>query len=40
MATMIEECTNEDQRFAVLFFLWAKGLTAKDMHKEMFRVYG
>jgi hypothetical protein len=21
-------------------FLWAKGLTAKDIHKEMFRVYG
>jgi hypothetical protein len=24
----------------VLFFLWAKGLGAKDVYKEMFLVYG
>jgi hypothetical protein len=24
----------------VLFFLWAKGFNAKDIHKEMFPVYG
>jgi hypothetical protein len=32
--------TTEEQNFVVLFFLWAKGLNAKDILKEMFPVYG
>jgi hypothetical protein len=41
MATMLEECTDEEERSVVrFFFLWAKGLTAKDIRKEMFPVYG
>jgi hypothetical protein len=39
MATVLEECTTEEQR-SVVRFLWAKGLGAKDVHKEMFTVYG
>jgi hypothetical protein len=39
MATVLEECTTEEQRSVVLF-LWAKGLNAKDIHKEMLPVYG
>jgi hypothetical protein len=35
MATVIEECAIEEQR-SVVNFLWAKGLDAKDIHKEMF----
>jgi hypothetical protein len=38
MATMLEECTTEEQR-SVVRFLWAKGLNAKDIHKEIFSVY-
>jgi hypothetical protein len=37
---MLEECTTQEQRSVVLLFLWAKGLNAKDIHKEMFPVYG
>ena len=40
MATALEECTTEDYSSVVNFFLWAKGLNAKDIHKEMFPVYG
>jgi hypothetical protein len=39
MATMLQECTIEEQR-SVVRFLWAKGLDTKDIHKEMFPVYG
>jgi hypothetical protein len=39
MATVLEECITEEQR-SVLRFLLAKGLNAKDIHKEMFPVYG
>jgi hypothetical protein len=39
MVTMLEECTTEKQSF-VVHFLWAKGLDAKDIHKEIFPVYG
>jgi hypothetical protein len=35
-ATVFEECTTEEQHCCA--FLWAKGLTAKDIHKEMFPV--
>jgi hypothetical protein len=41
MATVLEECTTKEQPSVVLFFfLWAKGLRAKDIHKGMFPVYG
>jgi hypothetical protein len=40
MATVIEEYPTEDQRSSVRFFLLAKGLDAKDIHKEMFHVCG
>jgi hypothetical protein len=36
---VFEEYATEDQR-SVVRFLWAKGLDAKDIHKEMFPVYG
>jgi hypothetical protein len=36
---VLEECTIEEQRSGVRF-LWAKGLIAKDIHKEMFPVCG
>jgi hypothetical protein len=39
MAIMLE-CTFEEQRFCYMRFLLAKGLSAKDIHKEMFRVCG
>jgi hypothetical protein len=37
MATVLEECITEEQR-SVVRLLWAKGLSAKDIHKEMFPV--
>jgi hypothetical protein len=39
MATMLEEYTTKEQH-SVVHFLWAKGINAKDIHKEMFPVYG
>jgi hypothetical protein len=39
MAIVFEKCTTEDQNSVVLF-LWAKGLSAKDIHKEIFHVDG
>jgi hypothetical protein len=38
MATVLEECSTKEQRSVV--FLWAKGPNAKDIHKEIFPVYG
>jgi hypothetical protein len=38
MATVLVY-TTEEQHFVALF-LWAKGLNAKDIHKEMFPIYG
>jgi hypothetical protein len=35
MATVLEECTTEER-----VFLWAKELNAKDIHKQIFPVYG
>jgi hypothetical protein len=32
-------CSTEEQR-SVVRFLWAKGLNGKDIHKEMFSIYG
>jgi hypothetical protein len=37
MATVLEEYTVEEQ-CSFMGFLWAKGLNAKDIHKEMFPV--
>jgi hypothetical protein len=39
MATLLEECITEEYR-SVVRFSWAKELTAKDIHKEMFPTYG
>jgi hypothetical protein len=39
MVTVLEKCNTEEQRSVVRFFLWAKGLNAKDIHKEMFPVH-
>jgi hypothetical protein len=39
MATVLEECTTEEQR-SVVRILWAKGLNEKGVHEEMFPVYG
>jgi hypothetical protein len=38
MATVLEECTAEE-KLSVVLFLLAEGVNAKDIHKEMFRVY-
>jgi hypothetical protein len=41
MATMLEECMSAtEEQHSVVRFLWAKALNAKDIHKEMFPVYG
>jgi hypothetical protein len=39
MVTVFEECITEEQR-SVVHFLWTEELSAKDIHKEMFPVYG
>jgi hypothetical protein len=39
METVLEEYNTEVQR-SVMRLLWAKGLNAKGIHKEMFPVYG
>jgi hypothetical protein len=39
MATLLEECATEEQP-SVVRFLWAKGLDAKDNHKELCPAYG
>jgi hypothetical protein len=38
MATMLEDCTTEEQH-SIVRFLLAKGLNAKYIDKEMFPVY-
>jgi hypothetical protein len=40
MATVLKEFNTEEQPSVVRFLLWAKELDAKDIHKEMFPVYG
>jgi hypothetical protein len=37
MATVLD-CTTGKQRSVVRYFLWAKGLNAENIHKEMFPV--
>jgi hypothetical protein len=39
MVTLLEVYTTEEQ-LSVVLSLWAKGLSATDVHKEMFPVYG
>jgi hypothetical protein len=39
MTTVLDECTIEEQ-LSVVRLLWAKGLNAKEIHKEMFLGYG
>jgi hypothetical protein len=39
MVTVLKECDTEEQRYVVRF-LWAIGLTATDIHKEVMPVYG
>jgi hypothetical protein len=39
MATVLADYTTEEQR-CVVRLLWAKGLNAKVINKEMFSVYG
>jgi hypothetical protein len=39
LATVLEVCTTEEHR-SVVRFLWAKCISAKDIQKEMFPVYG
>jgi hypothetical protein len=39
MATVLEECTTEEQH-SVMRFLWTKRLKGKDIYKEIFSVYG
>jgi hypothetical protein len=38
MATVLEDCTTDEQR-SVVRLLWAIEHNAKDIHKEMFHVY-
>jgi hypothetical protein len=38
MATVLEDCTTEEQ-LCVVRFLQAKGLNAKDIHRAMFPVH-
>jgi hypothetical protein len=38
MTTVLEAYATEEQRSVVV--LWAKGLNRKNIHKEMFAVYG
>jgi hypothetical protein len=40
MAIVLEECAIEEERSAVIFLGGAKGFNAKDIHKEMYPVYG
>jgi hypothetical protein len=37
---VLEEYTTEKVAFYYTFLVWAKGLNAKDILKEMFPVYG
>jgi hypothetical protein len=39
MLTVFEECITEEQR-SVVRLLWAKEHNTKDIHKQMFPVYG
>jgi hypothetical protein len=40
MATVLEECSTNEQQHSVVRFCGAKGLNPKDSHTEIFPVYG
>jgi hypothetical protein len=40
MATVLEECIPKSNVLLCVFFVCEKGRNAKDIHKEMFPVYG
>jgi hypothetical protein len=40
MATVLEECCTEEQLSILRCVLWANGLNVKDIHKEIFPLYG
>jgi hypothetical protein len=40
MATTLKECITKSSVLLCGFFLWAKGFSATDIHKEMIPVYG
>jgi hypothetical protein len=40
MTIVLEECATEKQPSVLFFSLWAKGYNAKDIHKEIFSLYG
>jgi hypothetical protein len=40
MATVLEEVTIEEQRCLCVFWGGSKGLNVKNIHKEMFPIYG
>ena len=40
MAAPLSTCTTIEQRGVVRFFLWAKKMEAKDIHKETLPMYG
>jgi hypothetical protein len=39
MATVLDECTAEEQR-SVVRFMWVRRLSAMDIHKKLFPAYG
>jgi hypothetical protein len=40
METVLESVLPDNSVLSFFFFFWAKGVIAKDIHKEMFLVYG
>jgi len=40
MAVPLDTCTTIEQRGVLRFFLWAKNMEAKDIHKEILPMYG
>jgi transposase-like protein len=40
MATVLAKYSTKEQGSVVVFFLWAKGLNVKDIHKEMYSLHG
>jgi hypothetical protein len=40
MATVLECTSTTEEQRSLVRFLWAKGLIAKYIHKQMFPVYG
>jgi hypothetical protein len=40
MATVLGKCSIEEQHSVVRFILWSKEFNTKNIHTEMFPVYG